>query len=253
MIYLIMLERKYPPRAESAKRLLRRFPEIHPKYPLIEELYHREDAGYWGEKNLDYYLRFLPDDEYFIFQHLRLKYEKWTFQIDFLILTIKFALIIEAKYYTGTLKFDSHFNQLIQTQNDKEKCFDDPLAQVRRQQYLFSKWLKKYTSINLPIYHLVVFSNPNAILKTDSNNKEVLNKVCKPYKLLDKISEIAKTHQNEQFTLKDIKKTCKLLIKHHLPEEFNILEYFKITPDEVSTGVICEKCNKLPMVYKKAK
>jgi hypothetical protein len=176
MILLIMLERSYSKRAILAKKLLSRLPLNYSKRQLIEEFFRREDAGYWGEKALDYYLSFLPDNEYLIFQHIRLKYEKWTFQIDFLILTTKFALIIEAKNYTATLKFESQFNQLIQTQNDKEKSFDDPIEQVKRQQFLLTQWLKKYTIINLPIHHLVVISNPNAILKTDLNNKEVLKK-----------------------------------------------------------------------------
>jgi hypothetical protein len=248
-----MLERSYPKRALLAKKLLSRIPLNYSKRQLIEEFYHREDAGYWGEKALDYYLSFLPDDQYYIFQHFRLKYQKWTFQIDFLLLTTKFALIIEAKNYTATLKFDSQFNQLIQTQNDKEKSFDDPIEQVKRQQILLTKWLKKYTSMNIPIHHLVVISNPNAILKTDPTNKEVFQKVCKPYKLLDKISEIEKIPPKEAVAMIDLRKSGKTLIKHNTPEEFNILEYFKIPPEDLLTGPQCEKCDALPMEYKKGK
>lgn len=248
-----MMERCYPLRTSKAKALLSRLVLTHPKRSLIEDFFHREDSGHWGEKNLDYYLSFLPQDEYFIFQHLRLKYKQWTFQIDFLLLTAKFALIIEAKNNTGTLTFDGQFHQLIQTLNDKEKCYDDPLAQVKRQQSLLSKWLKKYTSIDIPIHHLVVFSNPNAILKADPTNKEVPKKVCKPFRLLDKIHEIERNNPKEQITLKDIKQTSKLLIKHHEPEQFNILEYFKISPDEVLPGAQCERCDRFPMEYKKGK
>jgi hypothetical protein len=253
MIFLIMLKRSYPLRALSAKKLLRRIPPYHAKRQPIEDLFHREDAGYWGEKALDYYLSFLPDDEYYIFQHIRLKYRKWTFQIDFLLLTTKNALIIEAKNYTATLKFESQFSQLIQTQNDKEKSYDDPIEQVKRQQSLLTKWLKKYTTINLPIHHLVVISNSNAILKTDPDNKEVLKKVCKPYKLLDKINQLEIAHQKEMVTVQELRKTSKILRRHHTPEKFNILEHFKISIEEIPTGVICDKCGALPMKYQKGK
>lgn len=235
---MIMLKRSYPLRALSAKKLLRRIPFSHAKCKLIEDLFHREDAGYWGEKALDYHLSFLPEDQYYIFQHIRLKYKKWTFQIDFLLLTTKFALIIEVKNYTATLKFESQFNQLIQTQKDKEKSYDDPIEQVKRQQFLLTKWLEKYTTIHLPIHHLVVINNPNAILKTDPDNKEVLKKVCKPYKLLDKINELVVAHQKEMVTVQELRKAGKLLIKHHTPEEFNILEHFKISIEEIPTGAI---------------
>ncbi|WP_256234991.1 nuclease-related domain-containing protein [Bacillus sp. EB600] len=248
-----MQERQYPLRAILAKISLMRLPLNHYKRPPIEEMFHREDAGYWGEKALDYYLSFLPNDKYYIFQHLRLTFEKWTFQIDFLLLTKNFALIIEAKNYKGNLHFESKFNQVIQTQNDKEKSYDDPLSQAQRQKILLSKWLKKYTSIELPIQYLVVMSNPNALLKTDPDNTEVLKRVCKPFKLLDKIKEIEATHQTEIMTEKELRKTSRLLVKNHVPEQFNILKYFKIAPEEILTGVRCESCGKLPMEYNKRK
>jgi uncharacterized Zn finger protein (UPF0148 family) len=169
------------------------------------------------------------------------------------LLTTKFALIIEAKNYTATLKFESQFNQLIQTKNNQEKCYDDPISQVKQQQNLLAKWLKKYTAVDIPIHHLVVISNPNAILKTDPNNKEVLKKVCKPFKLLEKIKEIETAHQKEAVTEKDLRKISKLLIKHDTPEDFNILEHFKISTEEIPTGVICNNCGALPMVFQKGK
>jgi uncharacterized Zn finger protein (UPF0148 family) len=253
MILLIVKERSYPQRAIAAKKLLSRLPYNYTKHQIIEEFYRREDAGYWGEKALDYYLSFLPEDEYFIFQHIRLKYKKWTFQIDFLLLTTKFALIIESKNYTATLKFESQFNQLIQNKNDQEKSYDDPIAQVKIQQNLLTKWLKKYTTIYLPIHHLVVISNSNAILKTDPNNKEVLKKVCKPFKLLDKIKEIEAVHQKVAISEMDLQEISELILKYDTPEEFNILEYFKISIEEIATGVLCQNCGALPMVFRKGK
>jgi uncharacterized Zn finger protein (UPF0148 family) len=169
------------------------------------------------------------------------------------LLTTKFALIIESKNYTATLKFESQFNQLIQIKNDQEKCYDDPISQVKQQQNLLTKLLKKYTNIHLPIHHLVVISNSNAILKTDPNNKEVLKKVCKPFKLLDKIKEIEAAHPKATVAEKDIQELSELLLKQNTPEEFNILEHFKISPKEIPTGVICDNCGALPMVYRNGK
>jgi hypothetical protein len=48
MIFLIVKEREYPQRAIAAKKLLSRLPYNYSKRQIIEEFYHREDAGYWG-------------------------------------------------------------------------------------------------------------------------------------------------------------------------------------------------------------
>jgi hypothetical protein len=248
---LIVLERQYPEKAAKAAVLLGRLPANYPKLPAIEADYRREDAGYWGEKALDYYLSFLPEDEYCIFQHLRLKFGKWTFQIDFLLLTIKFALIVEAKNYAGKLHYERKFNQLIQTHHEKEKVYDDPMAQAERQQRLLTMWIKKYFSHPIPVNYLVVMSNTNAMLTTDS--EQFSKKVCKPYKLLNKVENIANSYQTNCIDMKDLKKLCKLLLKHHTPKQYNIPEEYQIPKEDILTGVKCPHCQALPMVYKRAK
>lgn len=250
---MIIKERSYPIRATLDEILLRRLSQNHSKRQIIEADFHREDAGHRGEQALDYYLGFLPHEQYHIFQHLRLKYENWTFQMDFLLLTTNFALIIEAKNYTGTLEFDSKFNQLIQTYNEKEKGYDDPVAQVQRQQRLLAKWFEKNISYFLPIHSLVVISNPHAILKTDSNNTAILKQVCKPFKLIDKIEKLESFYPNERIDIKALKRICKLLLKHHTPEQFNIIDYYKIPKEDILTGTQCPTCRFLPMLYKRGK
>ncbi|XJZ26960.1 NERD domain-containing protein [Bacillota bacterium Lsc_1132] len=247
---MIVKEREYPFRAILDEILLRRLPLIHPKRPIIAEDLRKYQSGYRGEKSLDYYLKFLPDDEYYIFQSLRLTYKNIIFQMDFLLLSAHFALIIEAKNYKGTLRFDSHFDQLIQTYQETEKAYENPVSQAKRQQSLLTKWLKDKTSLTLPIDFLVVMTNPNAILKTDPGNYEVLKKICKPHKLTDKIASTKKQHTQTPIDQKTLKKLSKLLIKHHTPPQFNILDVYKISKDEILPGVICPKCGALPMEYK---
>lgn len=185
---MIVKERSYPKKALLDEILMIMLPKNHPKLPAIEADFRREMAGFKGEQALDYYLSFLPEDENYILQHVRLKFEKWTFQIDFLLLTTKFAIIIEAKNFAGCLHFDSKFSQVIQIYNEEEKVYDDPIEQAKRQRRLLIKWLEKYFPKYLPIEYLVVMSNQHAILKTNSD--EIPKKVCKPYKLLNKIEEI---------------------------------------------------------------
>ncbi|MFB4163278.1 nuclease-related domain-containing protein [Alteribacillus sp. JSM 102045] len=54
-------------------------------------------AGYRGEKSLDYYLSFLPENECLIFNDLRLPHKNYFFQIDILVLSTRFHLIVVHK------------------------------------------------------------------------------------------------------------------------------------------------------------
>lgn len=200
---------------------------------------------------MDYYLTFLPQDDYYIFQALRLQYEIWTFQIDFLLLTTRFALIIEAKNLGGKLNFENKFHQLIQLYHEKEKVYDDPTAQAERQRRLLSRWLAQYLPVPLPIECLVAMSNTNAILTTDSH--DIPKRVCKPFKLLDKIERIEHFYSKETIDRKTVKKLSKLLLQHHTPKSFNILSEYQIPQKDILTGVRCPTCKNLPMIYQYGK
>lgn len=246
---MIAKKREYPIRAELDKLLLKYLSQNHPKRTIIDEDRRAYESGYRGEQTLDYYLNFLPEEEYTIFQSLRLPFKNYFFQIDFLLLTSRFALIIETKNYAGILYFDKNFDQLIQTYREKEKAYENPISQAKRQQQLLTKWLQQNTSLNLPVDFLVAMANPNAILKTDPGYYEVLTKVCKPHKLTEKIASIEEQHPKALMDKKTLKKLTKILLKQHTPNKINILEAYKISKNEIVTGVVCPKCGFAPMNY----
>lgn len=108
----------------------------HCMKPEVTSELARRLAGHKGEQSLLYYLQQLPEKEYFIFHNLRLQLRDFYFQIDFLVLTNRFALILETKNIMGTLFFDSGFGQFIRIKDGEENGFQDPLTQARRQQEL---------------------------------------------------------------------------------------------------------------------
>ncbi|QOR66058.1 NERD domain-containing protein [Cytobacillus suaedae] len=111
--------------------LLRRLSKIHPKRQLVEKDYAIKSAGYRGEQSLDYFLSFLPEKNYMIFHNLRLKCNDNYFQIDILLVSPRFILIIETKNISGTLEFDHLNKQLIRTINDSINVYPDPVQQVK--------------------------------------------------------------------------------------------------------------------------
>ena len=88
-------ERKVPIRLKQAEALRNRLSVHHKKVPEIENEIARRRKGFRGEQNLDYHLSFLPDsNNYTIFKHSQLK-DRHTFQIDTLLISPYYALIIE--------------------------------------------------------------------------------------------------------------------------------------------------------------
>ncbi|MED1204551.1 nuclease-related domain-containing protein [Heyndrickxia acidicola] len=126
---MVVKERKIPIKIQKIEALLRRIPITHPKRPLMEEELAKSYAGYRGEQSLDYHFKFLPEKNYLILHDLRLNNNEHSyFQVDSLLMSSKFLVIIEAKNISGSIIFDDHFNQLIRTINGKEEAFSDPIS-----------------------------------------------------------------------------------------------------------------------------
>lgn len=82
--------------------LFERTPIDHPARSQIQNDLGRTTVGFKGEESLLYYLEFLNEQQYFIFHNLRLPIRKDKFfQLDYLILSATFFLILEVKNYSG--------------------------------------------------------------------------------------------------------------------------------------------------------
>lgn len=167
---MIIKKREIPLSIHKLQVLLRRIPPNHPKIPFINENLNKMLAGYKGENSIDYPLSFLAEKNFFIFHDLRLYDNKHYFQIDTLLLSQKFVLIIEVKNITGTLYFDPVFNQLIRTKEGKERAFPDPILQVNRQESQLKNWFSQNRLPEIPIQTLIVFSNPQSVIRTSPEN-----------------------------------------------------------------------------------
>jgi Nuclease-related domain len=246
VIQLIAKQRKIPIRIKIDEALLRRLPKNHPKRPEIEEDVLKRRAGYKGEQIVDFYLSLLPEKDYIIFNDLRLPYKNSHFQMDTLLLSSSFMLILEVKNISGTLMFDRTFNQLIRISDDKEEGFPDPLSQVYNQHYQLKNWLKKRKTPELPIENLVVISNSSSILKV-SGNTNIFRKVCPVGDLLKRVNEISKIYHSEKLTQKEMRRLSQILLKNHSEPSYNIFQLYEISPKDIITGVQCPSCLTIPM------
>ncbi|MBT2643561.1 NERD domain-containing protein [Bacillus sp. ISL-41] len=216
---MIAKRRTIPLRILVNEALLRRLPLDHPKRQEILKDLLIKRAGLKGEQDMDYYISLLNENDFSILQDLRIPLGTNYFQIDFLLLSTKFALLIENKNMPGIIEFDPDFKQVFRKYNDSMEVYDCPVDQVKRQVYQFRNWLNKHNINPPPLEFLVTYSNHGSILQNPSKNLEIFNRVCKGGQLVFKVDEYQNRHQREFLSIKDVKKLAKLLIKSHEPEK----------------------------------
>jgi hypothetical protein len=236
---------------QKVQALLHRLPEGHPTRPEVEREYSRRKAGLKGEREIDYYTSLLPEEDYLIFYSLRLPYLSNFFQIDTLLLSSRFALLIEIKNLSGELFYDQHTHQLIKTVNGNVEALSDPIAQVKRQKYQFKRILTNLLPNSFPIEHLVVLSNQSSILKTNPGGEAIFKEIMFGGNLIFRINEMENCHKKQLITASQLKKVTDTLLKCHQPYNHNILEQYSILVRDILPGVRCPSCNCLQMEWKK--
>lgn len=242
----ILKERDIPLRIILNDILLRRLPKEYKMRKEIEEDLAKRKAGLRGEQNLSYHLTFLPEG-YDIIHDIRLINEHgFAFQIDTLILTPFFILILEVKNMLGTLKFDYDSKQFTRTYNQKEEGFSNPIVQAERHHSQLQKWIQANKLPLLPIEHVVVVSHPSSIIT--SNRNEIYKKVFHAEHLPNKTQMIKKRY-NSTLDKKEYRKLIRMILKNHTPLKIDIFKTYGIDPKEIQTGVQCSRCHFIPMGY----
>jgi hypothetical protein len=254
VILLVEKERTVPIVIQILRALLRRLPVSHPKYQQILEELARREAGYNGEKSLDYYYRSLPQKKYMIFHDLNLPDGEYNCQIDTLLVTSERILIIDAKNMRNKLIFDTENEQFMQINNEHEKGYQYPIAQAERHQQYIKELLAEHKLPPLPVDYLVVITNEYATYNvTGKNAHKVKPRICKADVLLNRLEFFKKLYPNEVCSTKDLRKLSRLLLKMDTPPTSQILRKFEIGPSELLTGVHCTACLYLPMIRKNRK
>ncbi|MBM7620530.1 hypothetical protein JOC95_002383 [Bacillus tianshenii] len=229
--------------------LLRRIREFHPKRSIITEDLAKRTAGHKGEVSLSFHLSSLDHKKICILHNVRLKVNDFVFQIDFMLVSTNYILILEVKNIAGTIYFESNFDQFIRTINGKEEGFYNPLIQVRRQENLLKEWLNVNKLPSIPIESFIVFTNPQTIIKADNKFRDS-KKIIHSYNLTNRIDFLQKIHRNQLLTEKELAKLTRLIKKKNEPEEVNILARYGIKKEEILKGVQCPKCSYLPLKRK---
>ena len=244
---MLIKKHEEPPSIAKLQALVRRLPTNHPKLSEIKSQLSNELSGIKGELSIDYYLNFLQED-YYILHGLRLPYKHLHFQIDTLLLSPHFILNIQVKNWAGTLFFDTNFHQLIRTLDDgREEILPDPLLQVERHEYQLREFLQSYLIKNIPIQSLIVISNDRSRIETHPKNETLHQKVIHSDFLVSRINQLQHEYPKACISEKELQQLSHILLKHHTPSDFPILEKYGLSSSDILKGVQCTECFHLPI------
>ncbi|MGR9048752.1 nuclease-related domain-containing protein [Halobacillus faecis] len=246
---MIIKQRAFPRDIEQLQTIERRLHESHLQMPKIKEHLKNRLSGHKGELALNFPLSYLPE-HYRIFHHLRLYDGTHYFQIDCLVMTNQWILIVEAKNIGGELFYNQRFNFLSRTWDEGPQTFSDPVLQVRRHRRQLQQWLHLKGFPDIPIYCLVANSHPGTSINTDDPSLDI---VIRTEALPEKVGEIADHHTGERLSTSLPDLISKEILKSDSPLAFDYLKDLSVKDSDIRKGVFCTSCQQLAMLWEYGK
>lgn len=164
----------------------------------IEEDRKLLSYGIVGERNVAYELKnsHMP---ILVLHDLFLEYNNLSAQIDFIVISRKFILVIECKNLVGDISItnEGQFVRYFKGQNGKvykKEGMYSPITQNERHVALIKDILKHEKSFNENglklIKHIVVVANPRSIINSKHASKEIRQQIIKCDQLINKMQEL---------------------------------------------------------------
>ncbi len=249
--HMIMKKRPIPLSIQMHEALSRRVRKDHPSRNQILKNLALHKKGLRGEKSIDYYLAYLPEKEYYILHDLNLIANNLSFQMDTLLLSPYFFLILEVKNYDGTVIFDHAFKQLIRIVDGVEVGYPYPITQVERHKSQLHLWLSQKGVRQIPIETLVVFGFSSTIIKATSHQDVLAQKIIHSENIPETVRKLKETYNKRLLSNDELHRLAKQLIRSNKPKLPNLLETYQIKKNDLIKGVYCPSCQAIPMQRRK--
>jgi hypothetical protein len=227
-------------------------PRLHPSHteiPRIREEFRVRKAGYGGEKHFDkHLLDFKPQYPHAILHDICLKQNGVYFQMDSILITPAFILIIEVKNIAGKIIVKSNPTQFIQeSPTGERKVLKNPIAELDRKQLFLTEWLRQ-RKIDIPISGLVAFAFTNElILENVPETKIAFTNEVPTY--------LYSLPVHKEIMSKDAirKLAFELKNNHQEYDPFPLTKLMNISSTDILPGVICPACNSRGMQWRHRK
>lgn len=149
---------------------------LHENIKLLE-------LGLKGENSVLFELQnsFLPIH---ILHDVRIAHKDLKAQIDFVVLTRKFILVIEVKNYFGNILINEKDEFIRQVYKGNKLAFQEgfysPIRQVERQVEVFESYMRDMGAVTrTPIKSVVVFTNNRTVINTKKASEHVKGKILR--------------------------------------------------------------------------
>ncbi|MFJ7825490.1 nuclease-related domain-containing protein [Psychrobacillus sp. NPDC096623] len=223
---------------EALISLNKRLHKSHPKYLSLREELHRNIAGNIGEEAVMNFLEKvnLPY-KFYAFHNISL-YGESLIQMDILLISQYYAVILEVKNIQGEIEFKSHPFQLSRTLATGERhSFESP--EIQLQEYIYQlNGIFKETGISIPIYGAVVFPFTSSYMKTPPGKTTILFRNEIRFYLRNLGT------QNPPLSLEDLNNLKNFILnKTIIYNPFPLTQRYLIHPNDIIIGVECTSCN----------
>ncbi|WP_411953962.1 nuclease-related domain-containing protein [Alkalibacillus sp. S2W] len=222
--------------------LIKRYRKRDQCYAQIQDQYHRELAGYLGEKALQYYFSLLRYKPVLTLFGLRAKAFTHYFQIDALLITRQFLLIVESKHTKGVIT-ENDAKQMIQHADGNTKSLQHPLHQADIQRRQLQTFLMNHHLDQLPIYTCATFTHPEVII--DMPNQP--NNLFTHHYLLQFIYDLLEENPTQIISSKQAQTIGQCLVENHAPQNRHLAIEWNIKEHDLIHGPFCPRCSKMVM------
>lgn len=240
---MILLERKAPRSIEKLETLLRRLPPSDDDFTFFNDKLHRIKIGYEGEKKVDrewYEMPYLGK-HYLLFNFETVNEFDSTHQMDTVLLTARFLILLEIKNITGEVEYNPSTHQFIRKKSDgKKESLQNPYDQIARHTEFLQRLLKKL-NMPLPIEGAIIMANQNTIIGDVPPHPPLFHASG----LRTFVKHCQAKHQ-PNITEQQLQKLAKHLLAIYKPIEFDL----NIGVSRLRKGVLCPNCHPIPLTYK---
>lgn len=160
---------------------------------ILSEKIKLLELGLKGENSVLFELQnsFLPIH---ILHDVRMEHQDLKAQMDFVVLTRKFILVIEVKNYYGNILVNEKDEFIRQVYKGNKLTFQEgfysPIRQVERQVEVFESYMRDMGAITrTPIKTVVVFTNNRTVINTKKASEHVKKKILRVDGLVEYIKQ----------------------------------------------------------------
>ncbi|WP_431027839.1 nuclease-related domain-containing protein [Lysinibacillus sp. LZ02] len=228
---MLILERKKSSQLLYYQALLRRIYKHDVEYEDFHKQFISLEAGHSGEQRTDreFIDIALTHPHYLLYNLELLNAQGTSHQIDSILFTPNFLLIVEIKNMNGTLFYTAAHHQFGRIRhNGQVDIFSDPFAQSHRHQKVLERLLHRW-GFRIPVMYVVVVANSNVRFDHSLQHYPILQ--LSGLRLFEQYStEYANTTELEKLSMYLLNTLHRPAVKRFVASE------------RLRKGVLCAKC-----------